>query len=175
MSEEDRDQGLSQDLQTRQAREMAQRLFTDMMADAGVDMRRMSQEVLWFLPRDFVDAYSEVFYRAFAGKDDGGTGGRGAMDEEKRIVGKASGKGLQGLGGAKRKTYKKYWVIADDKAVRIKDLVDRRLRAMARELKLELAARDDTEAEERLKCEGCKRYVQAGWQYCPGCGAGLRG
>lgn len=96
------------------------------------------------------------------------------MDEEKRIVGKASGKGLQGLGGAKRKTYKKYWVIADDKAVRIKDLVDRRLRAMARELKLELAAEGSTGAD-RMRCEGCKRYVQAGWQYCPGCGAGLRG
>lgn len=170
------DQSLSQDIATRQAREMAQKMFTDMMADAQVDIRRMSLEVLWFLPRDFVDMYSELFYRTFAGKDDGGTGQRGSADAEQARVGKASGKGLAGLGGAKRKTFKRYWVIADERAMEIRDRVDKRLRVISRDIRRELEEgaggedRAERKARDRARCGSCKRYMEEGWVFCPGCG-----
>jgi len=161
-----------QTLQAMQVQQMAERRLTDMMADAGVDSSRMSQEVLWFLPRDFVNAYSEIFYAAFAGKDDGGTGARGRAVAEEVAVGRASGKGLQGLGGAKRKTYKKYWVIADENAVSIKENADKRLRALARDMRRGLE--QDGQVNEGLPtCGGCRRFIEAAWKFCPNCGEGL--
>lgn len=165
--------GEQMDLQTMQVQQMAERRFTDMMSSAGVSHGRMAQELLYFLPRDFVNIYSEVFYQAYGGSDTGGNGGSTSMGEnrvEQAAVGKASGKGLQGLGGAKRKTYKKYWVIADENAVEIKEKADKRLRALARDMRLGIAEKVEA-GEGRLTCNGCRRFLEVGWGFCPNCGS----
>jgi len=153
---------------------MAESRFADLMANAGVDSGTMARELLFFLPRDFVTAYSEVFYAAFGGKDDGGVGARGEANAAKAELGKASGKGLAGLGGAKRKAYKKHWVIADEAAVELKDKTDKRLRAMARELRVRLSedgVHKVGEESKRASCSGCKRFMEMTWTFCPSCGS----
>ena len=153
-------------LQHLMAEKMAESRFTEMMASAGVGASQMALQLMFFLPKEFRDTYEDLWHRAYAGKDDGGVNARGSADAEAAIVGKASGKGLPGLGGAKRKTYKRYWVIADDQAVELKVRIDKRLRAMAREIRQELAA------GERLNtaitsCEVCGRRARSDWSYCP--------
>lgn len=157
-----------------QAEAMAEKRFIERMASAGVGYNQLAKEVFFFLPRSFLEAYEQLWYKGLAGKDDGGTGQRGQATEEQARVGKASGKGLQGLGGAKRKTYKKYWVIADEHALEVKDKVDKRLRQMARMIALELAkGPGEDETAGRPACGGCGRIVQVGWKYCPNCGSGI--
>lgn len=167
-------------------RRMAEARFADMMSTAGVDHGRMATELLFFMPKDFVDAYAEMFHRAFGGKDDSGANGRGQMDEEKRVLGKASGKGLQGLGGARRKTYKKYWVIADEGASMTKTRMDKRLRGIAREIRESLAEQEpgdenttggstgaERKADGSTRCGTCQQFVRRDWRFCPTCGTNI--
>lgn len=158
-----------------QAERMAKSRFTDLMASAGVGYNQIAKEVFYFMPQDLLDVYAELWHAGVAGKDDGGTGARGAADAEQARVGKASGKGLQGLGGAKRKTHKKYWVIADEDMLAIKDRADKRMRTLARSLRAEMeevrsARRNGSEVVERveaMRCGDCGRILQAGWKFCP--------
>lgn len=162
-----------------QAERMARSRFTDLMASAGVGYNQIAKEVFYFMPQELLDVYAELWHAGVAGKDDGGTGARGQADAEQARVGKASGKGLQGLGGAKRKTHKKYWVIADEDMLAIKDRADKRIRALARSLRLEMdqvrAARRNrggdeegsVSAVEAMRCSDCGRILQAGWKFCP--------
>jgi hypothetical protein len=152
------------------AEKMAESRFTEMMASAGVGSSQMALQLMFYIPRDFRDAYEQLWYKAFAGKDDGGVNARGQATAEAAVVGKASGKGLQGLGGAKRKTYKRYWVIADEHASDLKSRVDKRLRALAREIEAELAAGERVDVETK-SCPSCGRRARGEWTYCPFDGA----
>lgn len=153
----------------RQAERMAQSRFTDLMAGAGVGYNQIAKEVFYFLPQDLLDVYAEIWHKGLAGKDDGGVGARGDATAEQARVGKASGKGLQGLGGAKRKTHKKYWVIADEDALALKDKADKRIRALARDLRRELEGLNKGEGldDADRRCAGCGRLIQVAWNYCP--------
>lgn len=180
--------GLGKTFAQIQAEQLAQTRFTELMASGGVGYNQIAKEVLFFLPSGFLTAYEQLWYRGLAGKDDGGVGARGAATAEQARVGKASGKGLQGLGGAKRKTYKKYWVIADERSLELKDRIDKRLRSMAREMEEFLAGVEVGEARggragggsggsggsggqrRALGCAGCGRMVAIGWRFCAGCG-----
>ena len=159
-----------------QAEAMAQKRFTELMASRGVGYNQIAKEVFFFLPRSFLAAYEQLWYKGLAGKDDGGTGARGAADAEAARVGKASGKGLQGLGGAKRKTYKKYWVIADEEALEMKDKIDKRLRSMTREIEQFLSDSESSESGagagggNQRSCSGCGRRLGVGWNFCSSCG-----
>lgn len=169
-----------------QAKVMAEKMFTDMMAAGGVDHRRMAQELLFFLPRNFCDAYERLWYRGVAAKGtDGGSDQRGRSQEEAAKVGKAKGSGAGGMG--KRRSHKKYWVIADEEALEIKDRVDKRLRGMAREIMRELAELDDRavsggraggnglarERKAARMCDECGRLAGEGWKFCPNCGSSI--
>lgn len=118
-----------------QAERMAEVMFTDLMASAGVGGAEMRRELMQWIPRDFASAYIAMTSRAL--KDtDGGAHGRGMGDSAKGELGKAAGGGSGG--GAKRRGYKKYWVVQDEKMLDLKSRVDKRLRSMAREISEEL-------------------------------------
>lgn len=148
----------------RQAEQMAASRFADLAASAGVPYTQISQQLLFFLPPDFVHTYEDLFHRAFAGKDDGGINARGQATAEQATIGKATGKGLAGLGGAKRKTFKRYWVIADETAVHLKGRVDRRLRLIARDITAELNQQPEVSAP---SCASCGRRISTDWSFCP--------
>lgn len=171
------DKKLQLSLVQMQAKVLAEKMFTDMMASAGVDHRRMAQELLFFLPRGFCDAYEQLWYRGVAAKGtDGGSDERGRGNLAKAELGRAEG-GRSG-GAGKRRSHKKYWVIADERALEIKDRVDKRLRGIAREIDLELKEQDGR-AESRARgaraCGDCGRLVGEGWKYCPYDGSSIDG
>lgn len=174
-----REAGLS--LVQMQAKVMAEKMFTDMMASGGVDHRRMAQELLFFLPRGFCDAYEQLWYRGVAAKGtDGGSDERGRSNLAKAELGRAQGGGKGGAG--KRRSHKKYWVIADERALEIKDRVDKRLRGIAREIQQELKEIDDErnggkagEGKSARMCGECGRLVGEGWKYCPYDGSSIDG
>lgn len=157
-----------------QAKVMAEKMFTDMMAAGGVDHRRMAQELLFFLPRGFCDAYEQLWYRGVAAKGtDGGSDERGRSNLAKAELGRADGGRTGGAG--KRRSHKKYWVIADERALEIKDRVDKRLRGLAREIQQELkeidsertGGKEKVEGRSARTCSDCGRLVGEGWKYCP--------
>ena len=164
------------------AERKAQSMYTDLMASGGVGYNQIAKEVLFFLPRDFLEVYEELWQQGLAGKDDGGAGARGESQAETGRVGKASTRNVPGgmqisSGGAKRKSYKKYWVIADEEALALKDKVDKRLRGLTREARQELqeirsrraGAEGSTGGTVQVKprCAGCGRILEAGWKFCP--------
>jgi hypothetical protein len=161
--------GLGKSLAQLQAENIAQRLYADFLASAGVSHTRLSQEVLFFLPRPFIDAYSEVFYAAFAGKDDGGVNARGQSQAEQGQLQK--GKTAARTNGKK---FKRHWVIADEAAVELKDRIDKRLRALAREMREEIGDGSGTDEDRggRMalagkQCSQCGRIQGEGWKFCP--------
>lgn len=169
-------QSVTKSLLQLQAEEMASRRFAELMSNAGVPAARMATEVLYMLPRGFVDVYQEVFIRALGGKDDGGTNARGQAQAEAGVVGKA--KGQTGMGSsAGGKTFKKHWVIADERMLDLKTRIDKRLRAMAREIRDEIEGLDSPAGVEgragRPQCPTCKGLLGVGWRFCATCGHNL--
>lgn len=152
--------GLGKTLVQIQAEQMARTRFADMMSSAGVGSHRMGQELYYMLPQGFIDAYEILFIRCFGGKDDGGVGARGASQAEQGQLQK--GKAAAKTNGKK---YKKHWVIADDKAVNIKEKVDKRLRALAREIVEELEGKESEGSKKT--CAECGRILAVGWKFCP--------
>lgn len=118
-----------------QADKMADNRFTDLMASAGLTSDRMALELMYWLPTRFRDIYERLYLEALSGHD-GGTGNRGQVAARDSALGKATntgtGKQLKG------RRYKKYWTIQDEAVLALKERVDKRLRAMAREIEFEL-------------------------------------
>lgn len=74
-----------------QAELMAEKMFADMMSSAGVPVNRMQMELMYFIPRQFRDAYIRLFRKALKG-DDSDAGARGMQNARVGELGKASGK-----------------------------------------------------------------------------------
>lgn len=139
--------------------------LAEIRAAAGVPHAQISLEVLYFLPKGFLDAYAELFTRAL--KADGGEGARGEAQQQTGALGKAR---VIGGGGAKpaKRRWKKAWVVQDDRLLEVKTLMDKRLRVLAKEIQrlLEGGADDDPV----LTCSACRVVVSTSWKYCPRCG-----
>ena len=164
-----------------QAEKIAEKYFTDMMSAAGVSVDRMALEVLYWLPRDFIDLYQELYMRALRNTD-GGAGGQGEAAAQTGALGKA--KANTATNG---KRYKKYWTVADEHVLEMKSRVDRRLRAMTRDMRTELEELDwKRERKEKVRkvqsragsgirasCPACHIVVSLSWKYCPKCGTEL--
>lgn len=148
--------------------EKVKRRLTEMMAAAGIPHSRIALEVLYYLPKGFLDQYAEMFTRAV--KADGGESQRNTAQQDGAEVGKAETPG--GRGGAKQQTkrYKKTFVVLDERALDLKGKIDSRLRGMAREIASELAGIGVKASDRVLVCSSCGAFMQAAWKYCPRCG-----
>lgn len=149
-----------------QAELMAEKMFADMMASAGVSHSRMGVELMYFIPRQFRDAYIRLFRKALKG-DDADAGANGIRNAEVGALGRAAGKnddsGVTSLGengergergergrekrrtifasgqtrsvsSGRGKKYKRYWTVEDERALDLKEAIDKRLRRMAMEI-----------------------------------------
>lgn len=158
-------QALGKSLSQLQAEQMASRMFADLMSSAGVGSYRIGQELMWMIPRAFLDAYEELFTRAFGSRDDGGANLRGQAAASSGVLQK--GKTAAKTNG---KRYKKHWVIADENAMRLREKVDKRLRALAREIHEGLVEEDGgsrgNNARQRV-CKRCGRMAAIDWVFCP--------
>lgn len=119
-----------------QAERMAEAKFTELMASAGLTSDRMALELFFWMPDRFRDAYERLYLGSLTGID-AGTNARGQALRRDEELGKArntgTGKQLKG------RKFKKYWVVQDEEILELKERIDKRLRAMAREIELELS------------------------------------
>lgn len=138
--------------------------IAEIRAAAGVPHAQVSMEVLYFLPRIFLDQYAALFHTAVQ------VGGRDATGSQQAAeVGRAAGKGAKPA-----KTFKKGFVIKDERALEAKSRIDKRLRSVARDIEGELLAIEkggSTQAVEKApRCGACSWFLQSTWKYCPRCG-----
>lgn len=168
-----------------QAERIAQTRFTEMMSAAGVSVDRMALEVMYWLPQDFMDLYQELYMRGLRNTD-GGTAERGQAATETGELGKAPRKTAGGQG----KKFKRYWTIADEQALALKEKIDKRLRSITRDIRDELTELDfyrvrgeRPESAAELKkegrrvlnsCAGCGIITSPTWNWCPKCGIELK-
>lgn len=143
--------------------------LAEIRAAAGVPHAQVSLEVLYFLPKGFLDQYQELFSRAL--KADSGESNRNQSQQDIGVLGKA----VAHRGGAKpqKKRFKKAFVVQDERLMDVKTRVDKRLRGLAREIETQIAG---GEAEKKTEvCTGCHQIVASSWRYCPGCGKSQKG
>lgn len=133
--------------------EEVRRRLAERYASAGVEQGRVSLEVLYLLPPEFVREYVRLFHQALSEDLSGGGGGMGKDEgqikakagvrrrhkrvpatEEQMEEGKAGPDGetvaVEGTdrgAQAGQKRYKTHWVIRDEKALKAKSSVDRKL------------------------------------------------
>lgn len=133
--------------------------LAEIRAAAGVPHAQVSLDVLYFLPEKFLNAYADMFTKAL--RADGGEDARARSQHEAGEVGKATG---HHFGGSPRR-YKKAFVVLDERALELKSTIDKRLRAVAREIETILAGGEAQKKE--VRCPSCGAYVQARWNFCP--------
>lgn len=133
--------------------------LAEIRAAAGVPHSQISLEVLYFLPKTFVEMYGTLFTRAV--KSDGGESARAEGQLQAGELAKATGRGAK----TNQKRYKRTFVVLDERALELKTKLDKRLRQMAREIELELSG---LPIEKKARqCGSCGTFLQGVWKYCP--------
>lgn len=174
---------------TQLVEEGVEKRLKDMLSSGEITFGRASLELLYYVPRAFRDAYVETFLTAIGGEDMG-TAGRGRAAAEAGALGRAKGRAR----GSTKRTWRGEFIVKDERALRLKERADKRLRALAREMNLELEdiklgsrARGGEEVVEtpsgykRIKvqrtvrrvCSTCKLFMDVEWRFCPHCGTNL--
>jgi hypothetical protein len=178
-----------------------QRRLADYLASAGVPQGRISLEVLYMLPPDFVRAYRRLFDAALlegvvgsGGADAGrmpakkgkeqGLRTRGVTPDSRGKTSEGESRGSSAGARSDGKRYRTHWSIRDEKWFRVKGSVDRKLKRLAREMELEegkSSGRGDQSCGacgselgpilEALAERGLRRKVK----FCPWCGVGVEG
>lgn len=178
-----------------QAEVIAQKWFTDLMADAGLSGRSMRLELMNWIPADFRDQYMALTTRALRDTD-GGMAARGESGRRTGDLGRAAAPSGWKAGGAGQKKYKTYWTIQDEAALELKSKIDRRLRSIAREIKFQLSDEgnggnnEGNKGESKVgdnkvgasgqgnkmgsRCDKCKVITSPSWKYCCNCGSSLK-
>ena len=145
--------------------------LAEIMAAAGNKHAEISLEVMFFLPRDFIQAYERLFDTAL--KADNGEDGKARGQTAGADLGKAkvtkNGAGPT-VGGGAPKRYKKAWFIQDTRALNAKTRIDKRLRMIAREIEEELTFIGADPVKGQDQCGKCKLFLQVAWRFCPQCG-----
>lgn len=172
-----------------QLQRIKEEIIAELLASGGVSYDRAALELLYYIPDTFKHAYTEVFYEAFAGTD-GNLDARGRQGAETAALGRASGKAA-GKTTAKRGTF----FIQNELVLEIKDRADKRLRALARDMRRDLDEVRSTQVSKdksgagvyarqqvdediragnngqlRAVCDRCRKFVSSDWQWCARCG-----
>lgn len=145
--------------------------LAEIRASAGVPHAQISLEVLYFLPKGFLEAYGELFLRAIRQSSEGD---RAAAAQAAAGVGKARGAGAKTNG---KRWKNKAFAVKDERALRAKTRIDQQLRALGRTIASEISVLDSAAAGEGkdpsktgLQCSGCKLFLDNKWRFCPQCG-----
>lgn len=143
------------------------------MSSAGLGYNQVSLEVLYLLPAEFIQRYTWLWEKALGPAGSGDAAGRQlardagleraktrTQDRGKRIVGaQTGGKKWKRMGLA----------IRDEKALRLKDRVDRRLRSIARDIALfeETGGVSKDGGTRTARCSTCGKVGDPSWNFCP--------
>jgi hypothetical protein len=143
---------------------------TDGVNGRGVDGARVWEtyyEMVRHLPHDFVLAYEAITSALY----NDGCGGLGEVVERAgagRLT-RVSTNQTETRGGAKsggRAGLSTRSVVVSDKAAALKSKVDRKLRAIARDVVTIMAPADRVRLGSR-RCVRCKKFAEGEWSYCP--------
>jgi hypothetical protein len=135
--------------------------LAEIRAAAGVPHAQVSMEVLYFLPRGFLEVYATIFSLAL--KSDGGGSQVAAAQQEQGALGKARGRGAKTNG----KRYKRNFVVLDEMALELKKAMDKRLRNIGRDAMQALAGGEFKTGATETRCASCGMFLQTGWRFCP--------
>ena len=135
--------------------------LAEALSNAGVGYNRISLEVLYLLPPQFLEAYVELYLRALKDASGGGFGDENAIPV-KRTKQYQIGVASNNSG----KKYREHWQIRDEEAFARKKRIDRKLLKLTGEMR---TGTKDQE-EEKARCDGCGRWVSVRWRYCAWCG-----
>jgi len=165
-------------------------ILKELSASGGLAQNRIALEVLYLLPQVFIEQYTTLFFEALR-EDAKGTdleARAGEMTvklkdrkgEQSRAKVRANtgrqneGVVARGAQGEGTKRYRNAWVIRNEKALKVKTEVDRKLRLLSVEIATSLKPEGHIESTRRCVGPGCGRYLKNEWRYCPSCGAGSR-
>ena len=177
-------------LQEEQQRKIRESIVSEMLSSGRIDYDRAALELLYYIPEDFKSIYTRVFHEALSATD-GNTYARGKSAAETGALGRAPGKAA----GSTRK-FKGTFFIQDERVLAIKERADKRLRALARDMRFQLEElrnqqigdvdsasklsakqrldeeiRDSNSGRLRLHCDRCRKFLSSDWTFCPSCGA----
>lgn len=142
------------------------------------------------LPELFADAYERLWDRAF--RDGGVDGNNHPLNGSAGVVGVEPGNAVgqwrvssgeaeltiaKKASGDKAQTKqvgKTARTLRDERAFRLKTKMDKRLRAMAREICAALEGRNTIAATHRVCTGRCKKFGEVEWDYCARCGGPMR-
>lgn len=144
------------------------------LSAAGLNDRQVMAEVLMYLPDGFVGAYENLWIAAYGSGAIGVRTADGRVSAVKDAPPRTSSGTVDRFGGVgaghKNPAARTTSILRNERALSTKTWVDRKLRALARELVLRMNDESDSNAPRR--CAGrCKRWADVEWSYCPNCGA----
>lgn len=149
--------------------------LAEIMSSAGVGYNSISLEILYMLPREFVDRYIDLWHQALGptikapGDGMARDGELGRAPTETRLKGKVVGTGAGGAG----KRLARAFSLRNESAFRLKDRVDKRLRGIARDIRDELRLIEDKSSgstqdiELVTRCSRCGKIMVEGFKFCP--------
>jgi hypothetical protein len=137
----------------------------------GLSASELGDEVLRSMPEKFVFAYEllwlSAFGRSVGGRSSGGVVEPNVVSKARRVTrvstnqtetrGGAKAGGMQGLSDRD--------VISNEIALEKKRRIDRKLRALARDIRSFISRETDRAGNRR--CSSCKRFGDDEWVYCP--------
>lgn len=139
------------------------------------------------LPEMFCTAYEAVCVQAL---DDGSGGGNHPLSGRAAELGRAEGKPTgqwpvksdekvsigqkSGPGSSLKTVGKTSKFLRDERAFRLKQRMDKRLRAMAREMMAFMDGKEIRAAVSRVCTGKCKKLGDAEWMFCARCGGPMR-
>jgi hypothetical protein len=179
---------MPKDKMDKQKDEMRIQILKELSASGGLAQNRISLEVLYLLPQVFIEQYTTLFFEALR-EDAKGTdleARAGEMTQKTRTTrvklsdrrkhedGSVEGAVARGAQGEGTKRYRNAWVIRNEKALKLKTEIDRRLRALSVDIATGLKPEGRVETDRRCRGAGCGRFVKNEWRYCPSCGTGLK-
>lgn len=117
--------------------DQVRRRLQERLVAAGVGRSEVALEVLYWLPREFLEDYRALFMKALE-LGDGAKSGRGNGTEVAKIPSRLRGKvpnaGGTGSGSGSGRFYRGEWIVADETALELKNRVDRQLKGLVRKM-----------------------------------------
>lgn len=146
--------------------------LAELMSSAGLGYNSISLEVLYLLPEEFIGRYIWLWEKALGPAGSGDNAGRqadrdGGLGVAKTETGKR-GVMPTGASSTQKKWKRMGLAIRDEKALELKDRIDRRLRSIARDIRsFEVEGGLGTSGKKTAQCTKCGRVGEERWAYCP--------
>ena len=153
--------------------------IAELVASGGLPQGVLSMQALYLLPQEFVVQYQALFSRSLAEESlrqsktpDAATGEfEGPVPRPGPQI-RTSARSKPQIGGVQGapKRVQRHWFVRDPAAFEFKKRIDRKLRALAREMQTHSGGGRGVESRSIPNCGQCGRFLEPTWQFCAYCG-----